>query len=214
MSEGLPDALVGCTACAAAPNGPAPQASRPPYLIVIVGPSGAGKSTLARCLARSLRATVVHQDLLLLPRHARRAEGLLAKYDWPLLHSVLDHLLAQRPCTFVPFDLRTRQRMGTCTWLPAPVLLLEGVVPLFCARVRRAMALGIYTDAARRLRVERQLHRLDAEHQYLDQPRGPLVAQIAGKDVTETPLVQQQRPLCTLHLDTGEYGHSTQGRAA
>jgi uridine kinase len=117
------------------------------------GLGGAGKTTFATRLAAAANgAPVVHTDDF-------------ASHDVPLdwaarfLDEVIDPLLAGRPATFYPYDwVARRPAPAPLTIEPAPIVVIEGVSATRAAW-RDRLALRIWVECPRDLRLQRGLAR-------------------------------------------------------
>src|SRR3954468_8733621 len=174
--------------------------------VAVVGPSGSGKSTLAAEVARRLGATLLATDELLIPESARSGPGLLAKYDLGSLDSTLARLQAGLPTGYVPFDQRTRRRVGHKVIRPSESgsIVVEGIVALYAERVLATADLALYVDARPEVREARQLARLDREGWYHDLPRTTIEARIRAKRAAEDIIVRAQLVHCQYAIATDE----------
>jgi uridine kinase len=182
-------------------------------LAVIVGPSGSGKSTLARAVFEELRGTasVVSQDDFLIPEPDRRSAGLLAKYDFEQMHSAVRDLMQGRRVSFTPFDQQSRTRAGSKTVEPNRVVLVEGVTAAFCGLLRTQTHLGVYVDAPRGLREQRQIQRARDEGHYRGISEQELLARVVSKERFEVPIIRRQRAYCDLVVLNTRVGIATVG---
>jgi uridine kinase len=172
--------------------------------VAVVGPSGSGKSTLAAELAGRQGAALLSADDFLIPEAERSAPGLLAKYELDALDAALADLQAGRPTRFVPFDQQTRRRAGQKVVRPSGsgILVVEGIVALYAARVFATSALAVYVDAPPEVREARQLARLDREGWYRDLPRADVEARVKAKRIAEDPIVYHQLGHCRYQVST------------
>lgn len=125
--------------------------------IGIAGPSGSGKSTLTHALQAALGDAVAvvaedayYRDLSHIPMAERRQ----VNYDHPdsLDHDLLaQHLAALKrgqPVQMPVYDFASHTRDdATATLQPAPVLLVEGILLLAHAPLRRELDIKLYLDA-------------------------------------------------------------------
>jgi uridine kinase len=129
----------------------------PVRLVGVDGCGGSGKTTFAAQLSAAAGdCPVVHADDF--SSHDHPFEG------WPrLLHEVVEPLLRSEPATFRAYDWVAR-RLGdeVITIRPAPLVVIEGVGATR-AVWRDALALRIWVDAPRDLRLRRGLDR-DGSH--------------------------------------------------
>ena len=173
--------------------------------VVVVGPSGAGKSTLAVEIAGCMGAALLVTDEFLIPEAERLGPGLLAKYDLGSLDSALVQLRAGRPIEYVPFDQRTRQRVGNKVVAPSESggIVVEGIVALYAERVLATSTLAVYVDAPPEVREARQFARIDSERWYRDMPRADVEARIRAKRAAEDTIVHHQLAHCQYAISTG-----------
>lgn len=129
----------------------------PVRLVGVDGCGGAGKTTFAARLARAAGdCPVVHTDDF-------------ASFDeptqwWPrMLAEVVDPLLRGEPATFHPYDwFARRTSAAVVTVAPGAIVVIEGVGATRAAW-RDRLALRVWVDAPRSLRLRRGLDR-DGEH--------------------------------------------------
>lgn len=140
-----------------------------PFVIGIAGGSASGKTTLARALAGALGKRVAllpmdhyYRDLSHLPF----PERLRVNYDHPEaldLGLYLDHaqaLLAGRAVDMPLYDFKAYTRSPkTERVLPAPVVILEGILALYPEELRALMDLKVFVDADADERFIRRLER-------------------------------------------------------
>lgn len=125
----------------------------PVRIVGVDGCGGAGKSTFAARLARAAGdAPVVHTDDF-------------ASHDdalgwWPRLRDeVIEPLSHGRPATFRPYDWVARRRQDhPVTVVPAPLVVIEGVGATRAAW-RDTLALRMWVDCPRDLRLRRGIER-------------------------------------------------------
>lgn len=125
----------------------------PVRLVGVDGCGGAGKTTFAARLARAAGgAPVVHTDDF-------------ASHDdalgwWPRFRAdVVEPLTHGRPATYQPYDwVARRRRDDTVTVAPAPLVVIEGVGATRAAW-RDELALRIWVDCPRPLRLRRGIER-------------------------------------------------------
>ncbi|MBV9293700.1 MAG: hypothetical protein JO222_14750 [Frankiales bacterium] len=125
----------------------------PTRLVGVDGCGGAGKTTFAGWLAEVFdNAPVVHTDDF--ASHAEPTQW------WPaMLRDVIEPLSAGRPATYAPYDWTARQRAHDKLVVPpAPVVVIEGVGATRSAW-RDRLALRIWVDAPRALRLDRGITR-------------------------------------------------------
>ncbi|NVB42029.1 uridine kinase [Pseudenhygromyxa sp. WMMC2535] len=139
-------------------------------VIGIAGGSGSGKSTVADALASALPselvATLRHDsyyrdrpDLSLEQRHA-------LNYDHPealeteLLVEHLQHLKAGNPVDVPIYNFKTHRRFpDTQRVVPAPVVIVEGILVFVDERLRRELDVKIFVDTEADIRAIRRIRR-------------------------------------------------------
>jgi uridine kinase len=140
-----------------------------PRLVAIVGGSGAGKTWLVGRLARALAGRAArlslddfYRDLSHLSpgQRARVNFDHPRAIDWPLLHRLLDGLLASRAVTLPVYDFATHTRSSrTRAVVPRPLVLVEGLWLLRNPDLRRRFSLRLFLDCPHALRRERRVTR-------------------------------------------------------
>jgi uridine kinase len=140
-----------------------------PFIIGIAGGSASGKTTLARSLAKALGERVAllpmdhyYRDL----SHVAFPERLQANYDHPEAFDLplyLEHvhaLLSGQAVEMPLYDFRAYTRSPkTERVLPAPVVILEGILVLYPEPLRALMDLKVFVDADADERFIRRLER-------------------------------------------------------
>jgi uridine kinase len=145
-----------------------------PYVLGIAGGSGSGKSTIARAILESLpkgAGVLIEQD------HYYRAQSHLpleererVNYDHPdalELDLLCGHLDALRSgaCIERPsydFSIHDRAKEGLRI-LPAPVIVVEGILVLADDRLRARFDVKLFVDTDSDIRLMRRIRR-DLEH--------------------------------------------------
>jgi uridine kinase len=139
-----------------------------PLVIGIAGCSGSGKTTLAAELATQLEATLFpldlyYRDLSQFPLDTRHKRN----FDHPdSLESelIIEHVRAlakgkpiQRPI----YDFRTHSRVANAfeTIVPAPVVIVEGILALHFAELVPCYDFSIYLNAPHDVCLARRIHR-------------------------------------------------------
>ncbi|VEB41103.1 Uridine kinase [Chromobacterium violaceum] len=85
-------------------------------------------------------------------------------FDWPLLISHIDDLRNGRAIEMPVYDFANHTRSDqTVTVQPAPVIVIEGLFPLYDAALREMMSLKIFVDTDSDVRFIRRLKRDIAE---------------------------------------------------
>lgn len=132
-----------------------PKLMTTPFIIGIAG--GSGKSTVTRKLVKTLgpeQVAVIIQDNYYRDQQALTFEQrLLTNYDhphafdWPLLMQQINDLRNGVPIDMPVYDFSLHARSPqTITMAPAPVILIEGLYPLYDASLRDMMSLKIFVD--------------------------------------------------------------------
>jgi uridine kinase len=125
----------------------------PVRLVGIDGCAGAGKTTFAAALSRELDdASVIHTDDF--ASHDQPLEW------WPrMLHRVVEPLLRDQPASYQPYDwVNRRLSADVITVEPQDVVLIEGVGATR-AVWRDRLALRIWIDCPRDIRLARGIAR-------------------------------------------------------
>ena len=143
-------------------------------IIGIAGASGAGKSSLAKQLHERLRATRTSSDIAILHEdcYYRRRDDLTLEqrnqinYDHPsafehdLMTQHLHELQAGRAIEVPQYDYATHNRSSkTLTLEPARVLIVEGILILHDAWLRKELDLKIFVDVPLDICLSRRILR-------------------------------------------------------
>jgi uridine kinase len=138
-------------------------------ILGIAGGTGSGKSWLAGFVQRQLgdQATVISQDWYYKDlAEADPAEGETFNFDHPRAFDMpllINHLEALRrgEAIEVPqYDYVTHARaLRTCRLEPARLIVLEGILVLHNAAVRRRLDHSVFVEAAADVRLIRRLRR-------------------------------------------------------
>ncbi len=162
-----------------------------PFIIGVAGGSGSGKTTVTRQVLAEIgpnMVSVVIQDYYYCDqRHLSMEERLKTNYDhprafdWPLLIEQVEALRNGCAIEMPVYDFANHTRSTqTITVQPAPVIVIEGLFPLYNATLRDMMSLKIFVDTDSDVRFIRRLQRDIAERgrttesvitQYLDTVR-------------------------------------------
>ncbi len=141
-----------------------------PLIVGICGGSGSGKSTLVRQVLRLLpgrSVALVEQDAYYKDgSHLSMAERRAINYDHP---AAVDNALLARHLTALRrgqaverpvYDFTTYTRRAETAHLePAEIIIVEGILILESARLRRLMDLKLYVDTDSDIRFIRRLTR-------------------------------------------------------
>ncbi len=141
-----------------------PQSS---VLIGVAGGSGAGKTCLARELAVALDASILsldhyYRDLTALDPAERAARNFdhPDSLEWPLLVEHATALAAGRGVEAPVYDFAAHTRLAeTQAIAPGQAVIIEGILALHDAALRRVYRLSIYVDAPEEVRFHRRLAR-------------------------------------------------------
>lgn len=141
-----------------------------PFIIGVAGGSGSGKTTVTAKVLETIgpdMAAVIVQDYYYRDQAHLTFEQRLATnydhphaFDWPLLIEHIEDLLAGRPIDMPVYDFTNHTRATeTITVKPAPVIVIEGLFPLYDAALREMMSLKIFVDTDPDVRFIRRLQR-------------------------------------------------------
>lgn len=143
---------------------------RRPYVVGVAGGSGSGKTTVARALAEALgpqSCTLIEQDCYYRDlSHLPFEERVLVNFDHPdsielpLIVEHVDALCSGRAVDKPRYDFERHARDEVRDRIePRPVVLLEGILVLVDAELRKRMDLKLFVDTAADLRVMRRIRR-------------------------------------------------------
>ena len=138
-----------------------------PFAVGIAGGTGSGKTTIARLLAESLGPiALLDMDSYYLDRSGVPAgERGAINFDEPdaldvqLLLQHLRLLRAGRPVAKPTYSFESHTRIGAERVVPAPIVLVEGLLALWWAPLRDSLDVKVYLDAPADLRLSRRLER-------------------------------------------------------
>jgi len=141
-----------------------------PFIIGVAGGSGSGKTTVTAKVLETIgpdMAAVIVQDYYYRDQSHLTFEQRLATnydhphaFDWPLLIEHIEDLLAGRPIDMPVYDFANHTRAShTITVKPAPVIVIEGLFPLYDTTLRDMMSLKIFVDTDPDVRFIRRLQR-------------------------------------------------------
>ncbi|POZ62831.1 uridine kinase [Chromobacterium alticapitis] len=145
-----------------------------PFIIGVAGGSGSGKTTVTNKVLETIgseMAAVIIQDYYYRDQSHLTFEQRLGTnydhpqaFDWPLLISHIDDLRNGRAIAMPVYDFANHTRSDqTVTVQPAPVIVIEGLFPLYDAALREMMSLKIFVDTDSDVRFIRRLKRDIAE---------------------------------------------------
>lgn len=132
-------------------------ASRKVFVFGIAGDSGSGKTTISkgikRILGEEMVASFSMDDYHSLDRKQRRQMGITPLHpEANHLDLLADHLEALRQGRSIDkpvYDHSTGDISGTVPFGPAPVIIVEGLHPLYTERLRRQIDFKIFVDPSR-----------------------------------------------------------------
>ena len=141
-----------------------------PFIIGVAGGSGSGKTTVTNQVLETIgseMAAVIIQDFYYRDQSHLTFEQRLATnydhpqaFDWPLLIEHIDDLRNGRAIEMPVYDFANHTRAEeTITVQPAPVIVIEGLFPLYDAALRDMMSLKIFVDTDSDVRFIRRLKR-------------------------------------------------------
>jgi uridine kinase len=141
-----------------------------PFIIGVAGGSGSGKTTVTQQVLATIgpeMVSVVIQDYYYCDQtHLSMEDRLKTNYDhprafdWPLIIEQVETLRAGRPIEMPVYDFSNHTRSPrTITVNPAPVIVIEGLFPLYDATLREMMSLKIFVDTDSDVRFIRRLQR-------------------------------------------------------
>ncbi len=145
-----------------------------PFIIGIAGGSGSGKTTVTQQVLATIGANMVSvliQDNYYCDEpHLPFQERLKTNYDhpdafdWPLLIEHVQALHRGQAVAMPVYDFTRYQRAEETVLLkPAPVIVIEGLFPLYDEKLREMMSLKIFVDTDADVRFIRRLRRDIAE---------------------------------------------------
>ena len=148
--------------------------SRRPFLIGVAGGTGSGKTTVAERLAAMVsvgelalvKLDCYYRDRSDLPFEERAAINYdhPDAFDWPLLMAQLEDLRRGLAAPMPVYDFAEHLRTPQVTDVaPGPVVVVEGILVLFEARLRDLLDLKVYVDTDADVRFIRRLQRDVAE---------------------------------------------------
>jgi uridine kinase len=141
-----------------------------PFIVGIAGGTGSGKTTVAHKLAGAMpagRCAAIEHDAYYRDQgHLSPAERALVNYDHPsaldssLLADHLSELRAGRAVEVPVYDFATHtRRPETRRVVPAPVIIVEGILVFTEAALRDQMDIKIFVDTDPDIRLMRRIRR-------------------------------------------------------
>src|SRR5687768_3547282 len=141
-----------------------------PFVIGIAGGSGSGKTTIARSLRDELEAheaVLIEQDCYYRSQsHLSFEERAAVNFDHPdaleleLLAAHLDALVRGEPVDKPRYDFERHVRAAETDRIePRPVIIVEGILVLADAGLRRRMDLKLFVDTDPDIRLMRRIRR-------------------------------------------------------
>ncbi len=139
-------------------------------IIGVSGGSGSGKTFFARALNDKLGpeiSSIIYQDNYYIDQSARfDHDGGSVNFDHPdsldfnLLAKHLEHLKNGDDIQIPVYDFVTHSRQNeTIHQIPKPVILVDGILLLSQAHVRKHFDISIFVDTSEQLRFDRRLKR-------------------------------------------------------
>jgi len=127
------------------------------FVFGIAGDSGSGKTTISRGIRRILGedmvATFSMDDYHSLDRRQRKERNITPLHpeanQFELLAEHLEALRRGEKINKPVYDHSTGEIAGTVPFGPAPVIIVEGLHPLFTERLRRQIDFKIFVDPSR-----------------------------------------------------------------
>ena len=140
-----------------------------PLVIGIAGGTGSGKTTIARKIAEVVGSSAIlldhdayYRDLGELSVEARSK----INFDHPdaleneLLLAHIQQLKGRQTVQKPVYDFATHTRKAeTITLDPAPIVIVEGILPLAIQEIRQALDIKIFVDTAPDIRLIRRIRR-------------------------------------------------------
>jgi uridine kinase len=145
-----------------------------PFFIGVAGGSGSGKSTVTDHIVSAIgpdKVSVINQDCYYKNlAHISFEERCLRNmdhpdsFDWELLLNHIENLSNSMAIEMPEYDFTTHTRKASVTTiLPAKVVIIEGLFPLYDENLAKKMALRVFVDTAADIRLMRRLKRDIAE---------------------------------------------------
>jgi uridine kinase len=148
-----------------------------PFIIGITGGSGSGKTTFIKRLRSAFseeQLCIISQDEYYRPREQQRTDEIgIKNFDLP---NSIDHdkfiydlkkIASGQIVTKQEYTFNNEQKKaGTISYLPAPVIVVEGLFVFYNEELRNLMDLRVFIYAKENLKVIRRIKRDQLERNY------------------------------------------------
>ena len=157
------------------------------FVFGIAGDSGSGKTTISRGIRRILGEDMVStfsmDDYHSLDRRQRKERNITPLHpdanQFDLLAEHLEALRRNERIDKPVYDHRTGEISGTVPFGPAPVIIVEGLHPLFTERLRSQIDFKIFVDPSRSVKRLWKIRRDVGERGY---ETGQVMAEILQRE--------------------------------
>jgi len=157
------------------------------FVFGIAGDSGSGKTTISRGIRRILGedmvATFSMDDYHSLDRRQRKERNITPLHpdanQFDLLAEHLEALRRNERIDKPVYDHRTGEISGTVPFGPAPVIIVEGLQPLYTERLRSQIDFKIFVDPSRSVKRLWKIRRDVGERGY---ETGQVMAEILQRE--------------------------------
>lgn len=157
------------------------------FVFGIAGDSGSGKTTISRGIRRILGedmvATFSMDDYHSLDRRQRKERNITPLHpdanQFDLLAEHLEALRRNERIDKPVYDHRTGEISGTVPFGPAPVIIVEGLHPLYTERLRSQIDFKIFVDPSRSVKRLWKIRRDVGERGY---ETGQVMAEILQRE--------------------------------
>jgi len=157
------------------------------FVFGIAGDSGSGKTTISRGIRRILGedmvATFSMDDYHSLDRRQRKERNITPLHpdanQFDLLAEHLEALRRNERIDKPVYDHRTGEISGTVPFVPAPVIIVEGLHPLYTERLRSQIDFKIFVDPSRSVKRLWKIRRDVGERGY---ETGQVMAEILQRE--------------------------------
>ncbi len=168
------------------------------FVFGIAGDSGSGKTTISRGIRRILGedmvATFSMDDYHSLDRRQRKERNITPLHpdanQFDLLAEHLEALRRNERIDKPVYDHRTGEISGTVPFGPAPVIIVEGLHPLYTERLRSQIDFKIFVDPSRSVKRLWKIRRDVGERGY---ETGQVMAEILQREPDYTLYVDIQK---------------------